>query len=619
MTAKELKKRYLDFFVKKGHKIIPNVSLVPENDPTTLFISAGMHPLVPYLLGEPHPLGKRLVSLQRCLRTSDIDEVGNVTHNSFFEMLGNWSLGDYWKKEAIEWSFEFLTKELKIPAEKLYVTCFVGDQDAPKDEESASFWRSLGIPSSRIFFLSKEDNWWGPAGQTGPCGPDTEMFIDTGKKPCQKKCQPGCSCGKYFEVWNDVFMQYEKKLKTQNSKLKTDGSNYKDYEFIPLKQKNVDTGMGVERTVAVLSGLDDDYQTELFSPIIRIIEEISGKRYQENQKEFRIIADHLRAATFAIADGVVPGKVEQGYVLRRLIRRTIDQETKLGFTNNFKPLLEEIINIYKDDYPELDKNKDNIYKIFGEEKTKYSQIITKTLRYEVKAKGKKISGEEAFNLYATHGLSPQQLRDQGYEFPQEEFDKAFKKHQEISRAGAEKKFAGGLADHSETVTKYHTATHLLNAALRQILGPHVFQKGSNITAERLRFDFPNPRKLTEEELKNTEELVNQKIKENLPVKMEMMTLEEAKKRGAAAVFGEKYGGKVKVYSIDPSTSPSTTSPSTVSSGLSNRSGPSGSGQPFSVEVCGGPHVDFTGKLGKFKIRKEEAVGAGVRRLYAVLE
>ena len=587
MTAKDLKKKYLDFFIKKGHKIIPNVSLIPENDPTALFISAGMHPLGPYLLGEPHPLGKKLCSVQRCLRTDDIDSVGDSFHHTFFEMLGNWSLGDsaspdgigqggYWKKEAIEWSFEFLTKELGLNPSRLYISCFGGDQDAPKDEESAKIWQEVGISEEKIYFYGKKENWWGPTGKTGPCGQDTEIFYDATGKPCGPKCHPNDNCGRFFEIWNDVFMEYNK---TGEGK------------FEPLKQKNVDTGMGVERTVAVLSGLDDDYQTKLFAPIIRKIEEISGKKYQENPNEFRIIADHLRAATFLVSDGVTPSNVERGYILRRLIRRAMDQSTKIRHIDSLKSLLEKIINIYKRDYPELEKNKDIIYQVIEGEKEKYSRVITKSLRYEVKTTGKKISGKEAFNLYATHGLSPQQLRGQGYKFDQAEFDRAFKKHQEISRAGAEKKFAGGLANHSEIVTKYHTATHLLNAALRQILGSHVFQKGSNITAERLRFDFPNPEKLTPEQIKKVENLVNQKIKENLPVKMEMMTLEKAKKMGAVAVFAERYGEKVKVYSIGD----------------------------YSKEVCGGPHVDFTGKLGKFKIIKEESAGAGIRRIYAKLE
>jgi len=590
MTAKDLKRKYLDFFVKKGHKIIPNVSLIPENDPTALFISAGMHSLVPYLLGEPHPLGKRLCSVQRCLRTDDIDSVGDTFHHTFFEMLGNWSLGDpaspdgigqggYWKKEAIEWSFEFLTKELGFNPSRLYISCFGGDKDAPKDEESAKIWQEVGIPKEKIYFYGKRENWWGPAGKIGPCGPDTEIFYDATGKPCSSSCHPNDNCGRFFEIWNDVFMQYNK---------------IAEGKYEPLKQKNVDTGMGVERTAAVLSGLDDDYQTELFAPIIQKIEQVSGKSYKdkENKKPMRVIADHLRAATFLVSDGVIPSNVERGYILRRLIRRAIDQTTEIRYTDSFQLIFNEIINIYKQDYPELDKNKDLIIRLYENEREKYYKTISSSPSPSPSPMVQgNISGEEAFKFYSTHGLSPQQLRNQGYDFDQEEFNKAFKKHQEISRAGAEKKFAGGLADHSEEVTKLHTATHLLNAALRQILGSHVFQKGSNITAERLRFDFPNPEKLTEAEIKQIENIINKQIKADLPVKMEMMTLEKAKKMGAVAVFAERYGEKVKVYSIGD----------------------------YSKEVCGGPHVDFTGKLGKFKIIKEESAGAGIRRIYAKLE
>ena len=590
MTANQLKRKYLDFFVKKGHKIIPNVSLIPENDPTALFISAGMHSLVPYLLGEPHPLGKRLCSVQRCLRTDDIDSVGDTFHHTFFEMLGNWSLGDpaspdgigqggYWKKEAIEWSFEFLTKELGFNPSRLYISCFGGDKDAPKDEESAKIWQEVGIPKEKIYFYGKRENWWGPAGKIGPCGPDTEIFYDATGKPCSSSCHPNDNCGRFFEIWNDVFMQYNK---------------IAEGKYEPLKQKNVDTGMGVERTAAVLSGLDDDYQTELFAPIIQKIEQVSGKSYKdkENKKPMRVIADHLRAATFLVSDGVIPSNVERGYILRRLIRRAIDQTTEIRYTDSFQLIFNEIINIYKQDYPELDKNKDLIIRLYENEREKYYKTISSSPSPSPSPMVQgNISGEEAFKFYSTHGLSPQQLRNQGYDFDQEEFNKAFKKHQEISRAGAEKKFAGGLADHSEEVTNLHTATHLLNAALRQILGSHVFQKGSNITAERLRFDFPNPEKLTEAEIKQIENIINKQIKADLPVKMEMMTLEKAKKMGAVAVFAERYGEKVKVYSIGD----------------------------YSKEVCGGPHVDFTGKLGKFKIIKEESAGAGIRRIYAKLE
>jgi alanyl-tRNA synthetase len=572
MKAVDLKKKYLDFFVKKNHQILPNVSLVPENDPTALFINSGMHPLIPYLLGESHPLGKRLVSNQRCLRTQDIEKIGNTSHLTFFEMLGNWSLGDYWKKEAIEWSWEFLTKELNLDPKRISVTCFAGDKDLPKDEESAKIWQSLGLPSSRIYFLGKEDNWWS-VGENGPCGSDTEMFYDTGKKACGPKCRPGDNCGKYFEIWNDVFMEFNR---LPNGNLEK------------LKQRNIDTGMGVERTAAMLQGKDDVYQTELFSGLINQIEEISKKKYEkENQKVMRIMADHSKAATFLIADGVIPSNKEQGYVLRRLIRRAINKAKTIGYDNYFRPLLAEVIKIYDDIYPELSQKKEIIYKTFEDEESKYSQTINRARKIFLKISGK-ISAKEAFNLYATYGLSPQQLKDKGYQFNQQEFDKIFKKHQEISRANIKKKFAGGLADHSKEVTKLHTITHLLHQALRQILGEGVHQVGSNITPERLRFDFTYPEKLTPQQIREVEDLVNQQIQKDLAVKMETMSLDEAKKKGALAFFADKYGEKVKVYSIGN----------------------------FSQEVCGGPHVDSLGEIGSVKIIKEEAVGAGRRRIYA---
>lgn len=584
MTAKELKQKYIAFFIKKGHKKLPNVSLVPENDSTALFINSGMHPLVPYLLGEPHPLGKRLVSNQRCLRTQDIDEVGNMMHLTFFEMLGNWSLGDYWKKEAIEWSWQFLTEELGLEPKRISVTCFAGDKDTPKDEESAKIWQKVGVPKKRIYFLGKEDNWWA-VGETGPCGSDTEMFYDTGKKKCSPKCRPGDNCGKYFEVWNDVFMEFNR---LANNKLEK------------LRQRNIDTGMGVERTTAMLQGKDDVYKTELFASIIQTIEKVSGKKYQEeNIKPMRIIADHLRAATFLLSDGVIPSKIERGYVLRRLIRRAIDQAPAIEYTDSFKSIFDEIINIYKQDYPELTKNRDIIIKLFESEEEKYSKYSPSLLPSVSLSPSpspspmpteKRISGEEAFKYYATHGWSPQQLRYRRYEFSQKEFDKAFKKHQKLSRKGAEKKFAGGLADHSVTVTKYHTTTHLLHQALRDVLGDHVQQVGSNITPERLRFDFTHSEKLTEAQLGQVEKIVNEKIKANLPVKAKTTSLAEARKKGALAFFGERYGDQVKVYSIGD----------------------------YSQEVCGGPHVKSTREIGRVKIVKEKAIGAGRRRIYVQL-
>jgi len=589
IKAKELKEKFIRFFGERNHKQIPSAPLVPENDPTTLFISAGMHPLVPYLLGEPHPLGKRLCSIQKCLRTGDIEAVGDTYHHTFFEMLGNWSLGDYWKEEMIPWSFEFLTKWLNIPPEKIFVTCFAGDKDAPRDEETAILWKKVGVSESRIFFLGKEGNWWGPAGQTGPCGPDTEMFFDTGKEKCSSNCQPGCSCGKYIEIWNDVFMEYEKK-KTEDG-----------FRFFPLKQKNIDTGMGVERTISVLNGIFDDYQTEIFLPIIQTIEEISAKNYQESAKPMRIIADHLRAAVFAIGDGVTPSNTEQGYVVRRLIRRAVRFGKTLGIEKKLSlPIAEKIISLEQEAHPELSEKKQTILEQLDLEENKFSNTLSRGLKEFEKIIRKSdekrlIKGEQAFFLYETYGfpfeLIKEMAKENGWEVEEEGFQKSFEEHQAQSRKGAEKKFAGGLADHSEIVTKYHTATHLLHQALRDVLGNHVHQAGSNITSERLRFDFTHPQKLTPQQIQEIEKIINQKIQENLPVKMEKMTLEEARKKGALAFFEEKYGELVKVYFIGE----------------------------YSKEVCGGPHVNSTGEIGKIKIIKEEACGSGKRRVYLKLD
>lgn len=589
MLAKDLKTKFIDFFVKKGHKKLPNVSLVPENDPTALFISAGMHPLVPYLLGEPHPLGKRLVSNQRCLRTVDIEEVGDTTHNTFFEMLGNWSLGDYWKKEAINWSWEFLTKELNLDPKRISVSVFAGDKDAPRDEESVKVWRSLGIPSERIYFFPKENNWWGPAGKTGPCGPDTEIFYDTTGKPHGPDCQPEDGCGRFFEIWNNVFMEYDKTSKGQ---------------FNQLKQQNVDTGMGVERTAAVLQGKDDNYKTELFATLIKQIEEISGKKYQdENKESMRIIADHLRAAVFLAADGVAPSNVDRGYIMRRLIRRAIVKGYALERVSSslvdfleggykLKPIINSIIDFYQSEYPHLKKVSTNIYKEISGEWQRFEVGLRKGYPSLLKIKeksGKVISGKDAFYLFETYGV-PLEVIEQIAVVDKKGFKKAFEQHRKTSRAGLEKKFAGGLADHSEEVTKLHTTTHLLHQALRDVLGEHVQQVGSNITPERLRFDFIHPEKLTEEQIKKVEKIINEKIKKNLPVKMEMMSFKGAKKGGALAFFVDRYADKVKVYSVGD----------------------------FSKEVCGGPHVKSTGEIGSVKIVKEESVGTGRRRIYAQL-
>ncbi len=581
MNAKELKKKYLEFFEEKKHKFIPSASLIPENDPTVLFTTAGMHPLVPYLLGQRHPLGRRIVDIQKCLRTDDINEVGDNFHNTFFEMLGNWSFGEYFKKEAIEWSFEFLTGRLGIDADRIYVTVFAGDKDAPRDKESAKIWMDLGIPKERIFFNSKKDNWWGPAGETGPCGPDTEMFYDTGKEKCSKKCRPGCNCGKFVEIWNDVFMEYNK---TKNG-------------YVPLKQKNVDTGMGVERTAAVLQEKDNVYDTELFAPIIKKIREISGRTLTASE---RIIADHLRAATFVLGDdkAITPSNIGHGYVLRRLIRRAIRHGRLLGIENNFcRDVSAVIIKIYKDDYPELERNRDFIYDELEKEEEKFRRSLEIGMSHfsKIEAKKKAISGRDAFLLFQSYGfpieITKELAHEKGWKVDEKGFDREFKKHQDLSRKSTEGIFKGGLADKKETTIKLHTATHLLHQALRNVLGPTVVQKGSNITPERLRFDFSYDKKMTDEQLKKVEDTVNSEINEKLPVTKEEMTPEEAKKEGALGLFDSRYGERVYVYTI----------------------------KGFSKEICGGPHVRNTSELGRFKIIKEEAVSAGVRRIKAMLE
>jgi alanyl-tRNA synthetase len=584
IKANELKEKYLSFFEKKGHKRLANASLIPENDPTALFINSGMHPLVPYLLGEPHPLGKRLTSNQRCLRTDDLEIVGDHCHHTFFEMLGNWSLGDYWKKEAISFSWEFLTKELAIEPKRISVTCFAGDRDAPKDEEAARVWQGLGIPKERIYFLGKKDNWW-TVGKTGPCGPDTEMFYETGKEKCSPDCRPGCDCDKYVEIWNDVFMEYRRQA---NGKLEN------------LKQQNIDTGMGVERTVAVLNGFDDNYQTELFAPIIKMIEKLTVKKYQgQNLEAMRVIADHLRAATFLIADGVFPGNLDQGYILRRLIRRAVRFGRTLQLIKPLnQPLAKVVIQTYKQVYPYLEKQRQIIIdQLIGEEK-KFSEAIKRGKKEFEKMISKKkriLSGQEAFFLYETYGLPWEMITDLAGEkkikLEKKSFDRALAEHQRKSRWGAEKKFKGGLADHSRTVTRLHTATHLLHWALRAVLGNHVRQIGSNITPERLRFDFAHPGKLTKAQIEKVNRIINDKIDQALPVKMEMMNLEQARGKNALAFFDQKYSQKVKVYSI----------------------------KDCSCEVCGGPHVENTREIGHIRIKKEESIGAGRRRIYAVLE
>ncbi|MGY4884603.1 MAG: alanine--tRNA ligase [Nanobdellota archaeon] len=566
ITRKELIKKYIDFFKSKDHKEIPNSSLIPENDPTVLFTTAGMHPLVPFLLGQKHPLGKKLVGLQRCIRTGDIEEVGDEVHHTFFEMLGNWSLGEYWKKEAIKYSVEFLTKELKIPKEKLEVSCFKGDKDAPKDTESEKIWKSEKI--SKIKFLSKEDNWWGPAGKTGPCGPDTEMFVNN------------------VEIWNDVFMQY---YKNENG------------EYISAKQKNIDTGMGVERTIAILNNINDNYLTECFKPIVQKIEELSKKKYgkdKETTKSIRIIADHIKAAIFIISDGITPSNTEQGYILRRLIRRAVRYGQSLGIKENFtSKLVEPTIEIYSD-YKELVKNRNNLITELDREETKFRNTLERGLNiFERITKDKKeISCKDSFLLYQSYGFPVEMIEEEckarKIKFSRKEFDEECKIHQEISRTAAEGRFKSGLADHSEETTRLHTASHLLLAAIRKIFkDDSIHQKGSNITAERLRFDFNFPRKLTDEELKKIEDEVNSNIKKGCNVIREEMSLSEAKKRGISGVFEHKYGEIVSVYTIGE----------------------------CSKEICTGPHVKNTCELNKFKIIKEESSSSGVRRIKAILE
>ncbi len=580
LTAKELKSKFLEFFRERGHAIIPSAPLIPEHDPTTLFISAGMHPLKPFLLGQPHPQGKRLADVQRCLRTGDIEDVGDDTHLTFFEMIGNWSLGDYFKKEAITWSYEFLTKVLGYDPGKIHVTVFAGDKDAPRDDEAANTWLSLGIPKSRIYFLPKEDNWW-HSGETGPCGPDTEIFIDSGKPKCGKDCRPGCGCGKYFEIWNNVFMEYNRT---------------KDGKYEKLAQKNVDTGMGVERTIATINGKKSVYDTELFIPLIKLVKE-SAKKHDE--KSIRIIVDHIRAATFILGDerGVAPSNVDQGYVLRRLIRRAIRHARLLGIEKGLlKKLAIEVIKMYSDDYPILARKQGFVLQELEREENKFLNTLDRGLRmFEKLSRNKKeLSGKDAFLLYQSYGfpieMTVELASEKGLKVDVSGFNEEYRKHQELSRASAQKKFVGGLADTSEASIKLHTATHLLNEALRRVVSKDIKQRGSNITPERLRFDFNFHRKLTKEELKKVEDLVNEQIKKGLPVRREVMTFEQAKALGAQAEFEAKYGDKVSVYFIGD----------------------------FSKEICAGPHVKNTKELGTFKIIKEESVAAGVRRIRAVL-
>ena len=584
MKAIEIRNKYLNFFKEHGHTVIPSAPLIPENDPSVLFTTAGMQPLVPYLLGEPHPAGKRLTDYQKCVRTNDIDEVGDNRHLTYFEMLGNWSLGDYFKEESIQMSYDFLTKELGIPVEKLSVTCFAGDEDCARDEVTASCWKKAGIPEERIYYFGKDDNWW-IAGETGPCGPDTEMFYDTGKPKCSPECNPSCGCGKYVEIWNNVFMEF---YKDENGK------------YSKLKQHNVDTGLGLERMAMLLQGKETPFETELFAPIMDKLVELQKV---DNIASRRIVAEHLRSSMMIICDGGRPSNVDRGYILRRLIRRMVRHMNKLQISlDELVTLINLNVENLKEMYPSLEINKETIKTVIIEEKDKFVKTLVKGEKEfekevgQVKAQGENIvPGKVVFRLYDTYGFPPEVTEElaaeSGMSIDKKEFEKLFKEHQEKSRAGSEQKFKGGLASTGEMETKYHTATHLLNAALKQVLGSHVHQRGSNITAERMRFDFSHPTKMTDEEKKATEDLVNEWIKEAIPVEHLEMKKDDAIKMGAEAMFIEKYGDIVSVYKIGDK----------------------------SIELCGGPHVHNTSELGHFRIKKEESSSSGVRRIKAILD
>ena len=593
LSSRELRQLYLDFFRSKGHAVIPSASLIPENDPTVLFTTAGMHPLVPYLMGQKHPAGTRLTDVQKCVRTGDIDEVGDTSHCTFFEMLGNWSLGDYFKKESIAWSWEFLTDEkwLGLPKDKLSFTCFEGDADAPRDTVSHDRWVEMGVDPSHIVYLPKKHNWWGPAGLTGPCGPDTEIFYDTGRPACGPDCKAGCDCGKYLEIWNNVFMEYNKVGEGQ---------------FVPLAQKNVDTGMGLDRTIATLQGVESVFDTDAFAGIIELIGRLSHHSYKESEatvKAFRIIADHIRCATFILGDqrGVTPSNVDQGYILRRLIRRSIRYAMQLNIPRyGLVDVAAAIIDQYGDVYPELEENREKVLSELKREENRFADTLKKGIKEFNKtaanAQSGTIDGISAFHLYDTYGfpieLTMELAQEKGITVDVDGFHAAFAEHQKKSQAGATQRFKSGLADHQEATTALHSATHLLHKALRVVLNDDtISQKGSNITAERLRFDFSFPRKLTSEELKAVEDLVNEQIQRKMPITCEEMTVAEAKAQGAIGLFESKYGERVKVYTMGD----------------------------FSKEICGGPHAENTGDLGHFVIKKEEASSSGVRRIKAVLE
>lgn len=592
ITSEFLREKYLGFFAERGHAVIQSASLIPENDPSVLFTTAGMHPLIPYLMGQSHPKGHRLTDVQKCVRTGDIEEVGDDSHLTFFEMLGNWSLGDYFNHQSIKWSYEFLTskKYLGLDPDRISVTVFAGDDDAPRDEDSAKVWEECGIPKERIYYLPKKHNWW-IAGTTGPCGPDTEIFWDTGKPACSDHCDPSCDCGKYLEIWNNVFMQFNRQA---------------DGTYLPLTQKNVDTGMGLERTVCVLNGFKSVYDIDLFQGAFAKIEELSGKKYDSDPKTMRamrIIADHVRTSTFLLGDpvGVVPSNVDQGYVLRRLIRRAVRMANSLGMPKgSIAEIAKVYIDVYKDVYPELTQNHDKIIDELNKEEDKFSKTLVAGEKEFTKVishiQGNVVPGGTAFKLYDTFGfpieMTEELAAENGYTVDVEGFKQKFAEHQAKSHAGSEQRFKGGMAEGGGIETTYlHTATHLLQAALRKVLGDEVKQKGSNITPERLRFDFSFSRPMTAEEIAETQRLVNDAIQRDLPIICEEMPVEEARKTGAIGLFGDKYGEVVKVYTMGD----------------------------FSKEICGGPHAEHTGQLGHFVIQKEQSSSSGVRRIKAILE
>ena len=581
MKAIEIRNKYLKFFERNNHKIIPSASLIPENDPSVLFNTAGMQPLVPYLLGEKHPEGSRLTDYQKCVRTNDIDEVGDNRHLTYFEMLGNWSLGDYFKEESIAMSYKFLTEELGIPNEKLSVTCFKGDEDCDKDTVAYECWKKAGIPDERIYFFGKSENWW-IAGEEGPCGPDTEMFYDTGKPKCSPECNPSCDCGKYVEIWNNVFMEF-----------------YKDKNgYTKLKQQNVDTGLGLERMTMLLQGKETPFEIEIFAPVMKELEKLQKV---DNIQSRRIVTEHLRSSMMIINDGGRPSNVDRGYILRRLLRRMTRHMNKLEIDlSQLENIIDISIDSLKELYPELEKNKEIIKQVIIEEKDKFVKTLKngekefEKVAAKVKSSGRIIDAQCVFNLYETYGFPPEMTeelaRENGLKVDMENYQKLFEEHQAKSRMGSEAKFKGGLASTGEMETKYHTATHLLNAALKVVLGDHVHQKGSNITEERLRFDFSHPAKMTDEEKQKVENLVNEYIRQDIKVEKLEMKKDEALKLGAEAMFLDKYGEEVTIYKIGD----------------------------VSLEFCGGPHVEHTGVLGTFKIKKEEASSAGVRRIKAIL-